>query len=620
MTDLDRTWQLIAGWTDRFLDSEIKRDPTLHLQAQVSLLMAVPGSAVAVGLLLYSANNPSNSGLLAPFFVGQVIVCLTSISACYRATIRYGLVLQASVTTAMIICGSFLSGGFNNVSMCLMVAMPVIASVLAGTVATAVTGALCVTALLIFGLLSYAGFTFPVIAEQTPLLWVLTLSWGVITTTGIAIFSSNRFSRTITAYESEISRRKRVEQNLRRTQQRLRLAKGAAEAGASAKGAFLAQVSHEIRNPLTAIMGSIDLLELPANDELRRARLAMLRRSADTLLELVDDVLDFSKIEAGKLILTPRPIDPRALVDQAERAHRLRAIERGLDIFIELPPDLPDSVTVDALRVKQVLNNLLSNAIKFTPSGSITIEVWFEDGSDTEAFIGFGVEDTGIGIPEEAKNQIFEPYVQAERSTTEQYGGTGLGLPICSRLVGLMGGTFGVESEPGEGSRFWFSVPAHAGESTHAATAAIAADLHGVKISQPSDSAHVLVVEDDGLNRQVVGDLLISLGHRVTLATSGLQGINSYINDQPDLVLMDIQMPEMNGMEATAQIREWETQNDAQRVPILAMTADVEVHRVARYGAAGMNDLLGKPISREKLEAAVHDWAVNQGSVAQTQA
>jgi signal transduction histidine kinase/ActR/RegA family two-component response regulator len=553
--------------------------------------------------MVYSTlSSPESAGAMVPFYVGQVLACLSSSLLCHPRLTRFGLVAISAITTVMVIYSSYLTGGVGNVTLTWFVALPMIVAVFAGTLATIVTSSICVAALCAFGVLEHSGHEFPMIATQTPGLWVAVTTWAVITTAGIAIFSNNRFQRTVAAYESEIARRTRVEQTLRRAQQRLRLAKGAAEAGASAKGAFLAQVSHEIRNPLTAIMGTIDLLELPANDDLRKTRIDLLRRSADTLLELVDEVLDFSKMEAGRITLNPKAIDPRSLAEEVERSYRAQAMERGLELYLELAPDLPDTVNMDALRVRQVLANLMSNAIKFTPSGSITIEVWSGHDEDGEATISFGIEDSGIGIPDEAKDQIFEPYVQAERSTTEQYGGTGLGLPICSRLVALMGGVLGLESEQGEGTRFWFSIPVDM-----SAIAPAALEEPAVQTTRAS----VLVVEDDALNRQVVGDLLRSLGHSVTVASSGREGIEAYAKNQPDLVLMDIQMPEMNGMEASIQIRAWETENGAHRVPILAMTADVEVHRVARYGEAGMNDLLGKPISREKLETAVNGWAVH---------
>jgi len=259
-------------------------------------------------------------------------------------------------------------------------------------------------------------------------------------------------------------------------------------------------------------------------------------------------------------------------------------------------------VQIDALRVRQVLVNLMSNALKFTHEGTVTIELGTVELESGEPAIIYGIDDTGIGIPQEAHAQIFEPYTQAERSTTEDYGGTGLGLSICTRLVSLMGGELGFESDVGEGTRFWFTIPTQMETQT--------ASMLAQEPLPPPKTAHVLVIENDDLNRQVVGQLLRSLGHKVTLASNGEDGFAMYKEQQPDLVLMDIQMPGLSGIQASILIRDWESQTQADRTPILAMTADVEVHQVARYGKAGMNDLLGKPICREKLDAAVKGWAV----------
>lgn len=609
MFNNETTFHGILKWTDRFLPNEIREDPILHLRAQLALFLALPGGSISLVLVAHASTMSTGTGGLrtvAPFMVGCAVALLCSFALTHRRTIQFGLHTMAVTTTAMVIYASYLSGGFANVTVAWFIVIPVLLSLLAGTAAAIIGALLCFLALVVFWILDTHGHEFPIIVEQSGVLWVTVVGYGIAVVCIIATYSQGQMRRAADAYRSEIERRTRVEQTLRHAQQRLRIAKGAAEAGASAKGAFLAQVSHEIRNPLTAIMGTIDLLELPGDETLRKTRIDLLRRSADTLLELVDDVLDFSKMEAGHISLNLKPIDPRTLVEELERSYRAQSMERGLELYLELHPDLPETAMMDPIRVRQVLANLVSNAIKFTPSGSITIEVWHGVGDGGEATIGFGVEDTGIGIPDEAMEQIFEPYVQAERSTTEQYGGTGLGLPICSRLVSLMGGVLGLESEHGEGTRFWFAIPVDVSSITSSVEESI--------IDNFNDCVHILVVEDDILNRQVVGELLRSLGHSVTIASSGRDGVAAYQENQPDLVLMDIQMPEMNGMEASRQIREWETENDTHRVPILAMTADVEVHRVARYGEAGMNDLLGKPISREKLEVAVNGWAVRHNT------
>jgi signal transduction histidine kinase/ActR/RegA family two-component response regulator len=603
MFNNESKWRNWLVWTDRFLPGEIREDPILQLRCQLALFFALPGSVVSLALLGHAASlSTKGVSQLLPFFIGQAMCLACSFALMNRRTIKVGLYTMGFVTTAMVIYASYISGGFSNVTMAWFVVTPVLLTLLAGNTVAIIGSGLCVAALFAFLSLENAGHEFPLFVEQSPLLWVTVVGYGVATVCGITTYSQRQFQLAVGAYRSEIDRRKRVEQTLRHAQQRLRIAKGAAEAGADAKGAFLAQVSHEIRNPLTAIMGTIDLLELPAEPTLRAARIDLLRQSAHSLLELVDDVLDFSKIESNRIEFNPRPINPIFLIEELERAYRPQVMEKGLELYLEIDPDLEGDALIDPLRVRQVLANLMSNALKFTTEGSITLEV-SKGEMDGRPVITFGVEDTGIGIPEEAHTQIFQPYVQAERSTTEQYGGTGLGLPICSRLITLMDGQLGFETEVGEGTRFWFSLPTDT-----------ASEIQATKepTSNIPGRTHILVVEDDPLNRQVVGELLESLGHRVTLASGGVAGVENYQNEQPDLVLMDVQMPDINGMIASQQIRIWEAEHRLQPVPILAMTADVEVHRIARYGESGMNDLLGKPVNREKLQNAVTGWAVRR--------
>lgn len=593
----------LASWPNGMLGPQYRRDPLFLLRVKVAIFWAFPGSLVATIFMAYSALHSDDDWIIfGPFIVAQIMITASAFLLFKHQYARFALSLLGLIATLMILGATFVAGGISSMTAPWLTVMPLVVALFVGHRAAILTTVVSAAALLGMGILEMKGYQFPREGTTPIQLDIGVVVWAVLVSGAVSASIENRLSSAITSYGAELDRRKKVEQNLRHAQQRLRGAISEAEAGSHAKGSFLAQVSHEIRNPLTAIMGAIDLLELPSDEETKAARIDMLRRSADALMELVDDVLDYSKIEAGRLDINPTQINPCTIIDDIEQTYRPQAVEQGLELLLELDPQLPETVHMDSLRVRQVLTNLMSNALKFTREGSIIIEVWTVQLSDGKPGLTFGIEDTGIGIPETAHSAIFEPYVQAERSITEQYGGTGLGLPICSRLVNLMGGQFGFESEVGEGTRFWFTLPIEMSQEGASAQPPV----H----SRPIGCSHILVVEDDPLNRQVVGELLESLGHRVTLANGGVQGVEKYALEQPDLVLMDIQMADMNGIDASKKIRLWETENKALRVPILAMTADIEVHRVARYGEAGMNDVLGKPVNRDKLEEAVKGWAV----------
>ncbi len=600
--DTQSFYNRIFSWSDRHLSSEVKGDPDRHLRVQIGLFTTFFGAVVGWGLIAFAVPLSEDPTTLYPYVVGLFLSCLCGLSIIKSKSATLGLEGITILVAVMSILSTYNSGGFNNAAITLFPIIPVYLATFTRPRMLVIGTVISILSLFVFWYLHLIGHTFPVIVEQTPALWFLVTSWEVLNAAGLAFFTQSRFRKAFAIYQQEIERRTKVEQSLRHTQQQLRLAKGVAEAGSLAKGTFLAQVSHEIRNPLTAIMGTIDLLELPAEPAVREARIDILRRSATSLLELVDDVLDYSKMEADRIEINPKAIDPALLIEEIERSYRPQAVEKNLDLLLEIDPEIPSEVIGDPLRIRQVLVNLISNALKFTPEGSITLELWKHTLDDGREGIVFGVEDTGIGIPEDAHSQIFEPYGQAERSTTEKYGGTGLGLPICSRLVSLMGGQFGFETTDGVGTRFWFTLPINANAGTN--------HRHPTDAPISSGRTHVLVVEDEPLNRQVVGELLESLGHQVSLASCGSEGVAAYKKDQPDLVLMDIRMPDINGMEASRLIRAWEAEQQLPKVPILAMTADVELHRVAHYGEVGMNDLLAKPINREKLEQAVRGWAI----------
>ena len=334
MLNKENRWSYALNWTDRFIPTEIREDPILHLRTQLALFFSVPGGIVAL-LLTAHASTLSTDGIstLVPFCIAHILTIGCSFALMNRKTINLGLMSLGIIVTIEVIYASYLSGGFSNVTMAWFVVIPVLLSLLAGTAVAATGAVLCFAALLTFFVLENNGHEFPVIVEQTGVLWVTVVGYGIATVCVISTYSQSQMKRAVHAYRSEIERRTLIEQTLRHAQQRLRIAKSAAEAGSDAKGAFLAQVSHEIRNPLTAIMGTIDLLELPAEPKVTKARIQLLRRSAISLLELVDDVLDFSKIEAGQMELECHPLELGEIVEDVVEV----LIDKGVFMFNELP-------------------------------------------------------------------------------------------------------------------------------------------------------------------------------------------------------------------------------------------------------------------------------------------
>jgi CheY-like chemotaxis protein len=349
-------------------------------------------------------------------------------------------------------------------------------------------------------------------------------------------------------------------------------------------------------------MGGIDLLALPADAAKTEERMAILRRSADTLFDFIEDVNDYSNIIQRNVKITPTDIDIVQMVREIERSYRTKALESGIALLLDIAPTAPTTIWVDPIRLQQVLVNLIDNAFKFTEEGSVTLEVspaFHEDGTPV---LMFGIEDTGIGIADTFYSHLFEPYKRRNNGTTLKYSGTGLGLPTCYHLITLMHGQLGFETEVDEGSRFWFSLPIERQPDGHK-------KKDSSEIQKPV-KARVLLVENDPLNRQIVGELIESLGHTVILAEGGREAIDKYQSEPPDLVLMDIRMPGLDGIAATRTIRTWEDEQKQSHVPILAMTADLEIRQISNYGAAGMNGLLSKPVTRDKLEEAIQGWAV----------
>lgn len=383
-----------------------------------------------------------------------------------------------------------------------------------------------------------------------------------------------------------------------------------AEAANRAKSAFLANMSHEIRTPMNAVIGLTELLlEGGFNQEEQQKHLMAIRDSAESLLWIINGVLDFSKIEAGKLTLYNSRFSLQQLLKRQLYPLSIRAEQKGLRFTINLDSSVPDRFEGDQVKLSQILINLVSNAIKFSSKGEVKVAISSKALNTNLHEVSFCVSDEGIGIPYEAQERVFESFEQADVTTTKRYGGTGLGLSISRSLVELMGGKLHLESTPGRGSDFYFTVPfalipddALLEDELEPETDFVAADKGMIK------GLSILLVDDIEINREVAKTVLERAGHKVVLAADGQEAVEAYHTKNFHLVFMDVQMPVMDGLQATRAIRKLESSNNKKKTPIIAMTAYTATEDRAECLEAGMDDYLAKPIKPRLIQAMLQKY------------
>jgi signal transduction histidine kinase len=409
----------------------------------------------------------------------------------------------------------------------------------------------------------------------------------------------------------ELTARVRLHISLKRTREELIKAKRAAEAAAEAKAVFLANMSHELRTPMNGIIGMVDILKRTKLTDAQHEYLNIIESSGGNLLTIINDILDLSKIEAGHMELESIPFSLYNEIRRVINIMQIIADKKKLPIDLRINKEVPTYVKGDPVRLKQIVINLVNNAIKFTEKGSITVSVEKKSLEDGKVQLLFKVMDTGIGISPEGQKKLFQSFSQVDKSTTRKYGGTGLGLMISKNLTQMMDGEIGVESVGGVGSTFWFTVFLELSD-----------EESYNKQHQDDDASHedkmrmqlklnILLAEDNKINQKVAMLNLNNMGYQVDIANNGKEAVEKFENGDYDIIFMDVQMPEMDGVEACKKIREMENNSGStKKILIIAMTANTSEDERKKYWEAGMNDYISKPFKRKKLIEILNKIAI----------
>ncbi len=422
---------------------------------------------------------------------------------------------------------------------------------------------------------------------------------------GAVDYISKPFSR------EELTSRVNLHISLKRTREELVKAKRAAEAAAEAKAIFLANMSHELRTPMNGIIGMVDILKRTELTDAQQEYLNIIESSGENLLTIINDILDLSKIEAGHMELESIPFSLSEEMRRVMNIMQIIADKKKLLVKLHVGKEVPPFVKGDPVRLKQIIINLVNNAIKFTEKGDITVSVENKSAENGKVHLLFKVMDTGIGISPEGQKKLFRSFSQVDKSTTRKYGGTGLGLMICKNLTQMMDGEIGVESVEGAGSTFWFTAFLGTSNEEEYNSQHQDDDISQTDKTRLNLKLKILLAEDNKINQKVAMLNLNNLGHKVVIANNGIEALEKFENDNFDIIFMDVQMPEMDGVEACKKIREMENKSGSiKKIPIIAMTANTSEDERKKYLEAGMDDYISKPFKQKELVEIFKKFAV----------